>query len=356
MDIERITRRASQLLANVKELCESSTPVATVLTGCLEDLNKQTAEVERLTEEPGLALIPFGLENLDNLLDQLDSQKMALRRLQNAAAPTVFRKVTFRAMEENNAYNWFLQLEVQFQAMGIQSDAERFGNLLALLSPSQASVVHTVTIQESGQRYQRAKELLIENFSLSRFERYEKLFHGMKKGSDKPSQYLTRVLSLMGDDTDKDSIAQWLVLRELPEDVRSLLATKKDIFCVSELVLEADRIMASRPSEVTTAATFGRKPGGISSSHGNSKNKRQWPPKKLCELHAKFGERSTKCLGTPQNPCPMFRWQLHGTPRNSSVNAALPGSGEISSGDPSGSPATVVAGNRPPAGNAPALQ
>ena len=180
MDIERITRRASQLLANVKELCESSTPVATVLTGCLEDLNKQTAEVERLTEKPGLALIPFGLENLDNLLDQLDSQKMALRRLQNAAAPTVFRKVTFRAMEENNGYNWFLQLEVQFQAMGIQSDAERFGNLLALLSPSQASVVHTVTIQESGQRYQRAKELLIENFSLSRFERYEKLFHGME--------------------------------------------------------------------------------------------------------------------------------------------------------------------------------
>ena len=117
MDIERITRRASQLLANVKELCESSTPVATVLTGCLEDLNKQTAEVERLTEKPGLALIPFGLENLDNLLDQLDSQKMALRRLQNAAAPTVFRKVTFRAMEENNGYNWFLQLEVQFQAM-----------------------------------------------------------------------------------------------------------------------------------------------------------------------------------------------------------------------------------------------
>ena len=182
------------------------------------------------------------------------------------------------------------------------SEEEKFAILLSLLSAPQAAFIHTVTIDSwCNTKYSAAKELLITNYGLSRYERYESLFFGLSLGDMKPSQFLAKVLTFFDSDSDIDSLSQWLLLRQLPDDVKGILThDAPNINTAAEMAQKADALMTARASRqenqhMTSAAM--RAP---------SERFKSRPPRKLCSEHAKLGEAAKKCLGSRELPCPLW--------------------------------------------------
>jgi len=211
-------------------------------------------------------------------------------------------QIKFREFDEENPDLWFNQLELQFKAMDVGTEYTRFVSLQGLLNASQALIVESVTCGREGDEFPftTAKKLLMDAFSLSTDQRLEKAFSvKWSEYEEKPSQYIGRFLMLFKDATN-DEIAQWMLRRAMPSDIRLALSKEASTTTVKTLLKTADVLVQSRDKKVTTQS--------IVSAVKPASNQTQKSKFVLCSVHAKFGKKAWKCMGTPNEKCPM--WDL----------------------------------------------
>ena len=159
------------------------------------------------------------------------------------------QRVTLLQFDSDSPTIWFKDLEIQFLAMGIQSQIQKFASLNGLLDSKAALVVHPVTDEpNNNDPYEKAKQLLLNAYSLSMEQHLDKAFAlQLNLEGEKPSQYLSRLLC---DHCSTDDIERWFISKALPEDVRLNLKSDKTIVSADEFVRKADKLVRAKNMDV----------------------------------------------------------------------------------------------------------
>jgi hypothetical protein len=94
-------------------------------------------------------------------------------------AATVTSHVKFCTYDEEDPAIWFCLIEVQFAAVGIKSQKLSYANALASLpKPFLQDILDTVDIcNESDQPFDLLKEVLLGQFTKSKWQSYFELLH-----------------------------------------------------------------------------------------------------------------------------------------------------------------------------------
>ncbi|CAB4045139.1 integrase core domain, partial [Paramuricea clavata] len=186
-------------------------------------------------------------------------------------------KIEFRAFERRNARGWFDQLDFVLKYMDIGTEDRKFAVLLKLLDETAGSLLAEITRTNPVDAYSKAKELLIREFSLSKFDRVKAyIFDSSPSPDERVTHYAARVESLM-DDISLEDIKKFCLLRHLPPSVKLQLAGSQfENLPLPQLLKEADTLaqQASHDSQVVVGAVYGKPKGNKSSSKKKIPRKR----------------------------------------------------------------------------------
>ena len=305
--LARLELRSAKLQSRISATCtvNSPLPVLQSFSSALDGTIKECKALQNTETEIGA--------QLEDLIDELSDSWYRLLSFQNDHGGkdenAKLSKINFRPFDERNPLVWFQDFEVQLKANHISSEEQKFATLTGFLNSDQSLVVNPVTSKaEDPNRYASAKALLLDSYSMTRQERYDKAFTmSFNAQGESASQFLARIGILFGDDTDIDKIKAWMVTKVLPDDIRLTLLHDSSIRDSSSLVKAADVLLKSRPQSTVRSAAAVQ-----SRQEGRTKP----AEKRLCFYHQKYGAKAKQCSGTPVDPCPMFR-------RRASTTAAV---------------------------------
>ena len=213
---------------------------------------------------------------------------------------------------------WFIQVESVFSLSRISRDETKYAQIIANLDPSYLKFIGDIILAPPADRkYEAIKERLIASFAISEEAKLKKLFSGLIMGDQKPSHFLQAMKSLAAGNNVGDNVLKTLFLDQLPESIRSILATSNAD--LSELAQQADKIMDIAHPQVSSIAA----PDFVNSLTGkidalekkfekfftdrrrnDTRQSRQRyrsssKPRELCWYHHRFGSKATKCI----QPC-----------------------------------------------------
>lgn len=138
---------------------------------------------------------------------------------------------------------WFAQVEAQFSARHITSQATKYGHVLAALPPEIAVEIRDLILTPPSERpYDTIKDELIKRIATSEQRRLQQLLTSEELGDRRPSQLLRRMRQLLGNSTTETSLLKQLFLQRLPSQVQIVLAAAGDVSLDDQANL-ADRIM-----------------------------------------------------------------------------------------------------------------
>ncbi|GFQ66359.1 uncharacterized protein TNCT_152951, partial [Trichonephila clavata] len=233
---------------------------------------------------------------------------------------------------KHNPALWFVRLEAQFELAKILNDTTEFNYVLSAVESDILNSVSGLVLKplENG-KYDALKKRLIEVHSESEDSKIRILLQGLELGDQRPSQLLTRIRSLAGDNVG-EPLLKSLWLGRLPYGTPTILAALKEI--LDQLATVADKIndltfshginsvaatsknktaqseqqiaqLTQQVSELTSFVKRSRSPARNSNhfrNHSNSRNrfKRfQEPTNGYCFYRTNFGNKAKKCA----TPC-----------------------------------------------------
>ena len=185
-----------------------------------------------------------------------------------------------------NAQFWFVFIESQFHLKNITADDTKFSYVVTSLSEEVAMrVMPAIQNPPDTDKYNFLKTKLLKEFSLTDTERAAALLDLPGMGDLKPTQLLTKMVSLLPDGVEAGFLFRELFLRQLPSDVRTHLIDKGSL-SLEDLATEADKFFTS--ASLRVAAVRPRRPDATNTRRD-----------KLCYFHVKFGAAARRC----RSPC-----------------------------------------------------
>ena len=188
------------------------------------------------------------------------------------------------------------------------------------MSPQHAAEVRDLILQPpAADPYVKLKEELIKCTLLLSSDVFNYYFSSEDLGDRKPSQLLRHIEQLLGDKatTADRSFLRQLFLQRLPPNVRMVLASTKDDKDLESLASLADKVVEVAAPTVSTVQTSETTQSQLSKELEQlcgevvhlqklvtslSATKHPSPPTRpsdLCWYHARFAEKSAKCI----QPC-----------------------------------------------------
>jgi len=263
------------------------------------------------------------------------------------------RHVTLPPFWADNARGWFAHAEARFRAKDIMEEWDRFDLAVAALPKEVVTIcMAAVTNPDEDVPYTALKEDLLQQHSLTTYQRIERLFAVGVLGNRRPSLLLAEMMELCPDDLETSPFFTFLFLQRLPAWLR-VLVEDEDV-PIRQLAVKADRLFAlhGHKQAATVAAVDGSgedreeeadinaiqggrqggsKPawrgrgggqrGGQRSGHGGGHRgnhqqqqadgtaKTMTPSDAaaaaagLCLQHWRHGEEARRCLGSAAKPC-----------------------------------------------------
>ncbi|CAB4046120.1 Hypothetical predicted protein, partial [Paramuricea clavata] len=132
-------------------------------------------------------------------------------------------KLDFRPFDKNQPKLWFDQLEIVLASSSITSPDHKFAALLRLMDSSTSSLLGSITRSKTPSAYEDAKNLLIKEFSLSKYDRIKTYLDTKPDADEKLTMFNARVESLF-DGLTLDDIAKFCILRHAPAAVHLQLS------------------------------------------------------------------------------------------------------------------------------------
>ncbi|CAB4045489.1 Hypothetical predicted protein, partial [Paramuricea clavata] len=180
------------------------------------------------------------------------------------------KRIDFRKFDKKNPKEWFEHLEIIFKSEQMVSDSHRFASLLKLIDDSVSPLLSSITRAKPDDAYVQAREVLIAEFSLSKFDRIKAYLQDSSPEADERlSQFASRI-EVHFEDITLDDVRKFTVLRHAPPAVRLQLAGEFDSTGFKELVRKADTLsQRAREDALVVGAIQHRGRGKPSSSSNN---------------------------------------------------------------------------------------
>ena len=232
---------------------------------------------------------------------------------------------------------WIGQLEVQFTAAGITTQADKFANLAGNLPGALAVEVRDIVLHPPTDRpYDILRTAILQRATPSQESRIRHLLEGLQLGDKKPSQLLRQMRALAGPSVGpNESLLRQLWLQQLPPTVQPITSmllgklaldevaeaadkaidtmrpeiqqvtqehaqpstsTTSDSNSISTLLLQICRGINDLTTEIRTARDRSR---SRTRSRSKSSSRRYSPASGFCWYHFKFGPKARKCVA----PC-----------------------------------------------------
>ena len=152
--------------------------------------------------------------------------------------------ITLPPFWADNAAGWFVHVEFRFRAKQIFEEWDRFDFAVAALSKEVIQLCFAaVAHPDEGEPYTRLKEDLLQQHSLTKYQRIERLHAVGGLGSRRPTQLLAEMMELCPDDEEASCFFVFLFLQRLPAWLRVQLEAD-DQADIRQLVTRADRLFA----------------------------------------------------------------------------------------------------------------
>ncbi len=124
---------------------------------------------------------------------------------------------------------WFGVVESQFRLRNVDSEADRFALVAAVLPESSARRVAHLLADPPADCFTALKAALLSSHQLTDIQRAERLFNMDNLGSRRPMDLLSEMLELVKPGEEKTQLFAMLFLRRLPAQVRVQLT--EDLTC-----------------------------------------------------------------------------------------------------------------------------
>ena len=198
---------------------------------------------------------------------------------------------------------WFVQAEASFHTKNITADATKYNYVVAALDQNTATrVLDYIEAPPANDKYNGLKTRLLDTFTLSEYERANRLIDSPDLGDDKPSALMDKMLALIGNHPPC-FLFRVLFLKRLPEDIRGPLLHSKEEDCRT-LAKAADTLWSAKAH--STNAVSKAKPVTQRKAETSGKSKfytwrQTWTQSTggPCAYHSFFGTAARKCT----TPC-----------------------------------------------------
>lgn len=182
---------------------------------------------------------------------------------------------------------WFAQAEAQFALRNITGDDTKFHYVVASLDQDTAAgILALIRNPPAADKYKALKDSLEGRYSLSEYERINRIIDMPALGDEKPSALMNSMLSLL-DSEEPNAFVRCLFLRRLPEEIRCVLVHSKEEDNRA-LARAADQLMEAKQASTvctTTRPTADPVRRRTANSDGG-----------ICFYHRRFGTKAQKCI------------------------------------------------------------
>jgi len=125
--------------------------------------------------------------------------------------------ITLSPFWADNAAGWFAYIELRFQAERICEEWDRLDVDVAALSKEVIQLCFAAMAHpDEDEQYTRLKEDLLQQQSLTKYQRIERLHAVGGLGSRRPMQLLAEMMELCPDDEEASCFFVFLFLQRLP--------------------------------------------------------------------------------------------------------------------------------------------
>jgi hypothetical protein len=154
------------------------------------------------------------------------------------------RTITLPPFWTDNAAGWFAHMESRFRAKGVMEEWDRFDHTVAALSKEIVQLCfHAVAHPDDDEPYTVLKEDLLQQHTLTKYQRIERLLAFGPLGSRRPSQLLAEMMELCPDDEEASCFFVFFFLQRLPAWL-CLQLEGDDQDDIRRLAMKADRLFA----------------------------------------------------------------------------------------------------------------
>lgn len=185
---------------------------------------------------------------------------------------------------------WFGQAESQFALRSITVDETKFHHVVAALDQETAKRVADIFISPPpiGTKFKVLKERLLSTFSLSSYQRAQRLLQVAPLGDRSPSELMSDMLALVAGH-EPCFLFKSIFMNHLPKEVRTHLIPILDSTTPRDLALKADELILVERQALFAISTPTKGWSG-SSVHG----RKSW-----CRFHQRYGPKAYSC----EQPC-----------------------------------------------------
>lgn len=204
---------------------------------------------------------------------------------------------------------YFLQIEAMFDTANIKADNKKYNHLVQALDKNIAKrLLQALRKPPEGDKYKQLKGLILRVFSLTEFERSERLLN-IQLGDLTPAELMDEMLSFYphDKDPDEDFLFRSLFIRQMPQHIKNHLVANT-IQKAEELSSEAGKLFVVAP-----LSNFNMEEPAVDALRQKFRPKRklrpegqkqlqhqqQSSPSDFCWYHTRFGDKAKFC----QSPC-----------------------------------------------------
>ncbi|CAB4045883.1 Hypothetical predicted protein, partial [Paramuricea clavata] len=126
------------------------------------------------------------------------------------------RRIDFRPLDKGAAKNWFEDLEIVFNAMGVDDENLRYAALIRLVDSQVSTLLSSISREQPENCYTRARKLIIAEFSLSKFDRAKMYLLDSAPGPDENLSHFAARIEVLFEDLSLDDVRKFTVLRHAP--------------------------------------------------------------------------------------------------------------------------------------------
>ncbi|CAB4046030.1 Hypothetical predicted protein, partial [Paramuricea clavata] len=238
-------------------------------------------------------MVIVSLNSIAGISDCPESPKNEKKRLP---------KIEMRPFCRKNPKLWFDHLEIIFASSDVLLENHRFAALLKLLDETASSLLSELTRSQRPELYSEAKDLLIKEFSLSKFDRVKEYIFNSSPGPDERLTHFASRVEVLMEDISIDDVKKFCLLRHSPPAVRLQLAGRQfEKVSLGDLLKEADTLTQRATQDSMTV-------GHIQGGNRKNQARTAWKESKVCHFHKKFGNDAYQCTGGDK--CHMWNEKL----------------------------------------------
>ena len=199
---------------------------------------------------------------------------------------------------------WFLHAESAFRNSQVTQSQTKFDHVIQKLPQNIMVSVRGLIMNatSSSTPYEDLKAKLVSSYTLTRWQRINKLIHHPALGDRRPTALMDAMLALLPDDEVPGSLFLGLFLERLPVEMRDHLVAS-EFKNPSEMALHADKLWDARRTQssdplLAAAATSPSRARTRERGSSSPSRRTQTPGPSTsgeCYFHKRFGSAANNC-------------------------------------------------------------